>query len=179
MDPILELQDYFLTDLHLDFRIPEADEEAVKAVRLEFDYETMTRKDAALHRLLLLKVKAWQVNHEEEPIGYELSCTINGHFIVPADLPSSQQEGLLRLNGLSILYSTLRGIVGNISGSFPGGRLCLPTILPREEVDRIEANRAKQFGSQDSGVVEEPKAKPTARKATKKKSVKAKSSPTA
>lgn len=96
-------------------------------------------------------------------------CEIVGQFVVPEDLPAAEQEGFLRVNGLSILYSTLRGILGNITGSFPGERLCLPTILPFDIVKSIEIrkNPANPAGKTAKKTARKRVAKKQSRKTTR------------
>lgn len=84
------------------------------------------------------------VTKKDEPIGHQIECVINGEFLIPEEMDVDKREGLLRVNGLSILYSTLRGVLGNLTGSFPGDKLCLPTIVPNELVKEIEEKKATE-----------------------------------
>lgn len=140
---ILQLEDYFLTRLNLDFIFPNEIEDEVESNSLEFDYDVLTHPDDPLRRMLTLRVGVSQVAKDDSKMAYQVECEINGQFRIPEEIKKDQREGLLRINGVSILYSTLRGIIGNLSGSFPEGRLCLPTILPQDVVKHIEKSKAR------------------------------------
>jgi hypothetical protein len=49
-------------------------------------------------------------------------------------------QRLIRINGCSILYSTLRGHISSITSNFPCGRIILPTIIIMDLVNEIEKN---------------------------------------
>lgn len=138
----LQLEDYFLTRLNVDFNFPNDAEVQVEQVSLDFDYDVLTHQDDPLRRMLTLKVGVSEVAKDGSKVGHQVECEIHGQFRIPEDIKQDQREGILRINGVSILYSTLRGIIGNLSGSFPAGRLCLPTILPQDVVEHIEKSKA-------------------------------------
>lgn len=138
---ILQLEDYFLTRLNLDFIFPNEIEDEVESNSLEFDYDVLTHPDDPLRRIMTLRVGVSQVAEDDSKMAYQVECEINGQFRIPEGMKKDQHEGILRINGVSILYSTLRGIIGNLSGSFPEGRLCLPTILPQDVVKHVEEGK--------------------------------------
>ena len=156
---ILLLEDYFLTRLHVDFNFPKEKEVHVEELQIEFDYDSLTHEDDPLRRLLTLRIRAGELTQDGEQIAHQFECEINGQFHIPEEIPEEHREGLVCINGTSILYSTLRGIIGNLSGSFPAGRLCLPTINPEEVVKRIQ--KAK---SSDAKKTAKPKKKAVKRK---------------
>jgi len=133
----LQLEDYFLTRLHVDFSFPKEEEVHVEELSFDFDFDSLTHRDDPLRRMLTLRVRAGEQTENGEPVAHQLDCEINGQFQVPEEIPEDHREGLVCVNGVSILYSTLRGIIGNLSGSFPAGRLCLPTINPKELVENV------------------------------------------
>lgn len=139
---ILQLEDYFLTRLHVDFNFPKGKEVHVEELAIDFDYDSLTHEDDPLRRLLTLRIRAGELTEDGDRIAHQFECEINGQFRIPEDVPDEQHEGLVCINGISILYSTLRGIIGNLSGSFPAGRLCLPTINPKEVVKRVQKSKA-------------------------------------
>lgn len=138
----LQLEDYFLTRLHVDFSFPNGEEVHVEELSIDFDFDSLTHRDDPLRRMLTLRVRAGEQTSDGEPVAHQLECEINGHFRIPEEIPEDHREGLVCVNGVSILYSTLRGIIGNLSGSFPAGRLCLPTINPEDVVERAQKARS-------------------------------------
>lgn len=160
----LQLEDYFLTRLHVDFNFPKETEVQVEELSIDFDFDSLTHQDDPLRRMLTLRVRAGEHAEDGEPVAHQLECEINGKFRIPEDIPEEHHEGVICINGVSILYSTLRGIIGNLSGSFPAGRLCLPTIDPKEVVMRVQKAKSKPATK---------KAKPV-KKTAKKKAAKKK-----
>lgn len=140
----LELENYFLEKLKVEFEFPEKGEMNLHRIRSGFDYELFKHPDEELRRLMRLEVFFKGVTKKDEPIGHQIECVINGEFLIPEEMDVDKREGLLRVNGLSILYSTLRGVLGNLTGSFPGDKLCLPTIMPNELVKEIEERKAAE-----------------------------------
>ena len=137
----LQLEDYFLTRLHVDFSFSKEAEVHVERLSLDFDYDVLTHQDDPLRRMLTLRVSLGEVTEDGSKVAHQVECEINGQFRIPEDMEENQREGMIRVNGLSMLYSTLRGIIGNLSGSFPAGRFCLPAILPQEVVERVEETK--------------------------------------
>jgi preprotein translocase subunit SecB len=163
---LLQLEDYFLSRLHVDFNFPTGAEVHVEELSIDFDYDSLTHKDDPLRRMLTLRIRAGERTKDGERVAHQLECDINGQFRIPEEIPEEQHEGLVCINGVSILYSTLRGIIGNLSGSFPAGRLCLPTINPQEVVERVQKAKASKV----------PKTAKPKKKAAKKKSAKKRTS---
>jgi hypothetical protein len=64
-----------------------------------------------------------------------------GFFWFPPEVPDDRIPYLIRVNGCTILYGILRGVVASLTGMFPEGPLALPTIMMQEVVRDIEANR--------------------------------------
>lgn len=171
MSTILQLENYFLGHLRMDFHFPKDGEGRDRNLSLSFDYDALQHSEEPLRRLLRLRVAISERDADGQKIGHDIECEINGQFLVPEELEPEKQEGLLRINGLSILYSTLRGILGNVTGSFPGERLCLPTILPPDVVASIEA-RKQQEGASSETPAERRKAPRKALKKAAKKAAK-------
>lgn len=138
---IIQLEDYYLSRLHVDFHFPQEEETMAQAFSLSFDYDALKHAHDSHRRMLRLRVNGCQLDAHKEKVGIDIDVEINGVFRLPEQLEVDHREALLRVNGVSILYSTLRGIIGNLSGSFPEGRLCLPTILPNAIVQQIEAKK--------------------------------------
>jgi hypothetical protein len=168
MNTILQLENYFLSHLRMDFHFPKSEEVEVRNLSLSFDYDTLQHSEEPLRRLLRLRVAISECDPDDQKIGHDIDCEINGQFIVPEELEPEKQEGLLRVNGLSILYSTLRGILGNVTGSFPGERICLPTILPPDVVASIEARKREESSSTATPSTKKATASKTKKKVAKK-----------
>src|SRR6266576_3099401 len=142
--PVLQLEEYFLTRLHVDYTFPPgAPQVEVKQTECNFDYETGTHVTDQRLRMLRLKGLFRELDANNQAVGHRIECEILGFFSFTDTTPKGKEEVLLRVNGVSVLYGALRGILGIMSGSFPGGRFRLPNIMPQEIVADIEKRRAE------------------------------------
>lgn len=146
----LQLDEFYLTKLSIDFVIPQSNVEISSDFDLGFDYQTLAHSEDPLRRKMILSVKGMQKDTSGNPLAFQVRCDIVGIFVLPEDLATETRESLFLLNGVSILYSTLRGVIGSATGSFPTGTLCLPTVLPQDVIkmvqDRKNASRVKPKG---------------------------------
>lgn len=132
---IIQLVDYCLTHIRMDYRAP-SDLEGIdfnkREVTLHFDAEAYSNVESEDQHRLMLRVAGGEKVADKEDVGIHFTAEINGIFVLPKGLSKEKQKEMLYFSGVGILYSTLRGLIGGFSGSFPGGRVCLPTVAPRE-----------------------------------------------
>ncbi|MHB1047840.1 MAG: hypothetical protein ACYC4P_17695 [Thermoanaerobaculia bacterium] len=74
---------------------------------------------------------------ESRPLVYEISVTISGVFRVVAEMEPDAARRLAFVNGMSILYSSVRETVLLLTGRFPAGPFVLPTLSFVDEYDRL------------------------------------------
>jgi len=74
---------------------------------------------------------------EKKPLAYEISITISGVFRVIAKMEPEAARKLAFVNGMSILYSSVRETVLLLTGRFPAGPFVLPTLSFVDEYDRL------------------------------------------
>lgn len=138
----IQLDHFGLT--RLDMQWHEACPEGVKPTRtFQVSYQ-VGRNDPAnpIRYRLVLNVEDGQAAPEDKPL-YHLNITIMGFFSIQGEPPVEERERMIRLNGLTVLWGTLRGALTAISGIFPPGfRYNLPTINVLELVQEIEAKQA-------------------------------------
>jgi hypothetical protein len=73
--------------------------------------------------------------------GLKIDAHMEGHFKFPKDTDADVMQRLIRINGGTILYSTLRGHITNLSANFIDGPVYLPAIVMADVVEYIEGNR--------------------------------------
>lgn len=139
---VCELEQFVLGKLHLDFRPPPAREMRVTQVRCNFDYGVGTHKTDANRYRLTLRFDCHEAADDKTEVGNAVKAEISGFFRFPEGTEKKQMEALIRVNGVSILYGILRGIVANSTGVFPNGKFLLPTIMPQDIVKQVEAEKA-------------------------------------
>jgi len=120
----LQLEHFEMRKLHVDF-LPSSNKTKNRVnMKLNIDVRLNKITDKPRHFKLLLSIKI-----DPKPrIGYQIRADILGYFYVPAPIPLKNIEPLIKSNGTLILYGILRGELAVFTGSFPGGKLSLPTI---------------------------------------------------
>jgi len=120
----LQLEHFEMRKLHIDFL--SLGKKTTKPVNMKLKIDIRLNKitNKPRHYKLLLSIKI-----EPKPqIGYQISADILGYFYVPEPILLKNVEPLVQSNGTLILYGILRGELAVFTGSFPGGKLSLPTI---------------------------------------------------
>ena len=150
---ILRLVSMHLVKMHVE--IVEPDIPVGKAVpakhgfSIAYDVGRRT-DDPSEYRMTL------HVTIKPEESGWHIDSAIRAVFRCPEGLPVPQMEGLVRVNGGTILYGALRGHIAALTGAFPQMSLNLPTINMLEVVKRIEENKDVEviIGTEQEFVVE-------------------------
>jgi len=144
MSKVLQLEEFFLTKLHVDFypaESPAPGERAEAPAELAIDYEVQRHplKDGVF--ALVLKVVS-RPKDEASPSGYGIDTEILGVFSFPGGVPEDDMQTLIRVNGATILYGILRGEIASCTGSFPAGKFTLPTVYMPDIVAQVEQEKA-------------------------------------
>ncbi len=136
MADILQLEHFFLIRMNLECKFPKTqpeDPEPTVNHSFNVDYKVGRRADDPNRfRLSLL------LDIEPEEYGWEVHAQLDGFFRTPEELDQPKKEGLVRVNGGTILYGLLRGQLSTMTGSFPDGPIILPTVNMAEIVRRKE-----------------------------------------
>jgi preprotein translocase subunit SecB len=140
----MQLNDFFLTRFHLDWRPPSKKTVEVNLLNSGFDYDVAihAKNDKAFKLDLRLSIS--EVGKQRAEVGYLIEAQIVGLFSFESDVDRQTCEKLVRVNGVSILYSTFRGVLAGMTGLFPGGKLSLPSIMPMHVVQQVEERRLAQ-----------------------------------
>ena len=74
---------------------------------------------------------------EKQPLPYEIEASISGIFRVVAQMEADAARRLAYVNGMSILYSSIRETVLLLTGRSAGGPYVLPALSFVDEYDRL------------------------------------------
>ena len=142
MPELLQLKDFFITRLHVDWHEPVGGEQHLPQFHggVAFDYDVLRKKDALRSFALRLRVKL-EPKPAKSKTGYEIDSEIMGLFDFPESMEEQQMQALIRVNGGTILYGILRGQIAAFTGSFPGGKLSLPTVYMQDVVEEVEKRK--------------------------------------
>jgi hypothetical protein len=142
MEPNCQLEEFFVTRLHLDHReIKGPEKPKPQQLAYGFDYSVGQHKEEAHRYRMAFRVVAEEFAENEQPAGLKLESEIVGFLAINPELDKAKREEIVRLNGVSILYGILRGIVATMTGTFPNGKLTLPAALPADIVKHVEEQK--------------------------------------
>lgn len=143
MPDILQLKDFIITRLHVDWQAPENPVEDVEKPEddLFIDYKVLRNPEEQHSLAFEFRVKI--TPKSKDTAGYRIESEIVGFFDFPETMEEKQIQYLIRVNGGTILYGILRGQIALFTGSFPNGKFTLPAILMQDVVKQVEATHAK------------------------------------
>ena len=79
----------------------------------------------------------------------KVSAKITGFFRFEEECPEEERERMITLQGLTTLYSLLRGYVGSLTASSPLGLTMLPMIMMKDVIEQAR-EKQKELSSQKS-----------------------------
>lgn len=143
MTKILQLEDFTLTKLHIDWHsIDDSESQQPVAIETEISvsYDVKRHKERPNTFLLKLLFSDCPLGKKTKQ-GIELHAEILGLFHFPEGMSEDEMQTLIRINGGTILYGILRGEIASLTGSFPSGKVVLPTIHMPEIVEAVEKKK--------------------------------------
>jgi len=152
----LQLEEYFLKKLDIEWReFPPEGEFKANGLHVDVTYDLRVHVENPHAYQMTLTVSGEQVFEKVSNVGIRFLGVIAGRYRMESAKP--EQEAILaRINGVSLLYSTFRGLCGMVSGSFEHGKIDLPSIDPRAVVRRVEEARASVGGDSSTPPVPQP-----------------------
>lgn len=145
MKKLLQLENYYMTRLHIDY------DETVSPPHESrdnpaFDFEVFENPDDD-HLLALEMSFGYQGQEGKNEPPWAIDARILGVFRFESEVKKEEIGPPLFLNGSTILYGILRGILASVGGNFPVGRIILPTVymedILKEWSGRISEKPAK------------------------------------
>jgi hypothetical protein len=136
---LLTLEDFFVFKLNIE-SVFEGNPTPECAENPLVDYEVF--RDQEDVKLWALKLSVRSIVPAEKSIpGYVIDAQAFGTFSFKDEATEDEKQYLIRVNGATILYGLLRGMLATVSGSFPRGKHVLPSVFMQEIVDKIEKQR--------------------------------------
>ncbi len=140
MEPVVNLDSFVMIRSNIEMFSP--DDETLKSAvdnkvllkhNSSISYSVGKNQENEYNYKLTLEVKAIP-----DVFGWSIDMEIVGIFTFPSRTDSNAMEGIIRVNGCTILYGLLRGHLSSVTGAFPSGPYVLPTVDMFEVVKRIE-----------------------------------------
>lgn len=135
MAKILQLDEFWLSRLHIDWQISGTSSEDVGDHTLNAMVVPKLRSNPDDPEQFMLTLQCRFAPKNSNAEGYRIEADINGVFRLPPDVSEDESRNLLFVNGGTILFGLLRGQVAMATGSFPGGKLTLPAVHLPEVFD--------------------------------------------
>jgi len=141
--PVCELQEFFIHDLAVEWMSPEDSKE--ESFSLGFDYDLSCHADNPHLIRMMMRVSLGKATDDDQArCPYTIRCEVEGFFSFPEGLDDKQMGFLCRVNSMTILYGILRGEIANVTGSFPGGKFILPTVMMQDVVTEVEERKDEE-----------------------------------
>ncbi len=141
MKELIKLNDFFLTKVHVDWRVPNSKTKS-PGDKPFIDYNIMRNKEDQQLFALELTVRSHSGNPPKED-GQEIDAVIVGIFSFSENATEEQMQTLIRINGLTILYGLLRGHLATLTGAFPGQKYILPSLYMQNIITEVEERKKK------------------------------------
>lgn len=142
----LQLEDFALTSLRIDWALPPMGEmDPTGTTELGFDYKVATHHSDPWKYRMTFQAAIDEKTGNGEPQGYRIRAEIIGYFRLDPEVPEAKRDAQVLINGVSQLYSTLRGVIATATGSFAGDKFVMPSIMPQDLVRQVEENRARRL----------------------------------
>lgn len=136
-----ELMAFGVTKLHVDF-LPQIKKEEGKSSQqfgprgeettMKFSVNFAVHKDNERQFQITLGAKFSEHTKENVPLGYLVEVGVIGVVVVSKDVDSEKVAKVAQLNGVNLLYGTMRGIVLNATGGFVAGPLMTKSLTAQE-----------------------------------------------
>ena len=159
--PTCNLDDFYFTELSVKWVEPESTA-TVDGLSSGFDYDVFRAREDDKRYMLRMRCSFQEKADNGRSVGFDVKVGLDGLLSFSDDVSEEDREKIVRYNGVALLYGVLRGQIASMTGSFPNGKLNLPTIMPQDIVNMVEGKKSEQAKA---------KKKP-ARKAAKKKAAK-------
>lgn len=145
----LQLEEFFLEKIQVEWRSPPDGEHKYLRLHLQLSYDLATKVDDEHAYQMVLTIAGEDTFEGIESAGHKFESTIVGRYRLENAKPEMEPM-LARVNGVSLLYSTFRGIMASVTGNFEHGKVMLPSIDPKAVVERIEEERRSKEATRAS-----------------------------
>lgn len=145
----LKMLDY--TVFKFAFEVSPTYHEEPSQVELGMDFNVGVNTDNELNYRIDLSIVINESEPAYEEAGFRLSMELAGIFEFVPETSKEERDRMIGLNGLSMLFSTARGVVAQLTAQSPIGKYVLPSVniaeflrLRAEDLLKQEKERQEQ-----------------------------------
>jgi hypothetical protein len=151
--PTCQLEEYFITRLHMDF-IPseeEPEQPPVSQVATQADYDMALHNADPTRYRMHFRLSIHPIN-EPQPGEHRLllDAEVIGFLKINERVAPDHRDSSARLNGVNLLYGVLRGVLGTVTGLSPAGKRSIASINPWAVVEVVERRKAAALAKAES-----------------------------
>jgi preprotein translocase subunit SecB len=147
MKRLLELNDFWMTKLHIDWAEKAAAGRDPQNPYINYNVRQNPKDKRQLALDLFIRVCS---KGAEASGGYLIEAALIGIFTFSPEATDDEIQTLIRINGGTILYGVLRGIISSATGSFAGEKYTLPTVYFHELIPLIEKRKEEAHKQQEA-----------------------------
>ncbi len=147
--PVLQLDDFGLTDLEVHWREVGAEAaDDTHTLAVGYEVEQMVADGSRFRLTMTVADRRWSAVGEPPA---SVNATAVGFFTLPESTPLEDRPRVIRVNGLTLLYGALRGALAAVTGVFPPDfRYVLPTVNMLEVIEHVEGGKRGDPGDRAS-----------------------------
>lgn len=137
---LLQLEDYGLTDIAIKWE-PSHQDASETTASIAVNYQVARQREAPRRYKLTLHFRH-SVGSADGKNQLSIQTSLVGFFLFPEEMRVTEREKAIRVNGLTILYGALRGLLLPITAAFPPGfRYVLPAVDMLQVIKAEEQQR--------------------------------------
>jgi preprotein translocase subunit SecB len=138
----LQLDECYLTRLNVECGgTHETKESKIGPLEMTAEYNCVLQPGSEHAYQMVLSLSGRERVEPSVEKGFTFDAVIVGRYRIENASKAELEPQLARINGVSLLYSTLRGMLASATGNFQFGKIDLPSLNPIALVRDIEAAR--------------------------------------
>jgi preprotein translocase subunit SecB len=137
----LQLDECYLTRLNVEWRgVQEAKEVKIGPLEMSAEYDCVLQSGSEHAYQMVFSISGHERVESSSDGGFVFDAVIVGRYRIE-NAKAESESHLARINGVSLLYSTLRGMLSSTTGNFRFGKVALPSLNPIAVVKDVEDRR--------------------------------------
>lgn len=124
----LNFLDYAVVKFSLDSSKADSDSNSASEMQFGMDVEIRTHSENELNYRIDLIIDINESKEAFDKNGFRLSLQIAGIFEFSEEITAEEMEKMISLNAVSMLFSTARGVIAQLTTQSIMGKFVLPSV---------------------------------------------------
>lgn len=162
--PDFHLEDFWVTQFHMDFRANDNATDTRAMIETAADYDVGNHQSDPTRYRMTFRISAAPDEESAKTCNFlRVRAEVVAFMTVSGEHPQEKRDYIARVNGVHTLYGILRGMIATTTAMCPSGKFLLIPLDPRLVVETVERRKAENEGRPLDDLKEE---NPAAKKAT-------------